>query len=68
MTQQSKQECQQCEFNDDCHFRHYEHPKCYNLRMEEEEIEYYGSHSSEDHTFADLAEAVTDEEWEKHNQ
>jgi len=64
MTQESKKECQQCEFNNDCHYRHYEYPKCYNLRMEKEEIEYYGSHSSGDYVFPDLAEAETDEEAE----
>jgi|TARA_B100002003_G_scaffold225475_1_gene231522 hypothetical protein len=30
--------------------------------MEEEQIDYYGSHSSGDYIFPDLAEAETDEE------
>jgi len=62
MIQQRKDECQGCEFDKDCHFRHYEYHKCYNLRMEEEQIDYYGSHSSGDYIFPDLAEAETDEE------
>ncbi|MBT3362668.1 MAG: hypothetical protein HN929_05840 [Chloroflexi bacterium] len=62
MTRENKKECQPCEFNSDCHYRHYEHPKCYTLREEKEEIEYYGIHSSLDHAFPDLAE--TDEDVE----
>ena len=65
MSHESKIECQQCKFDNDCHYRHYEYPECYNLREEKDVVEYYGTHSSLDYPFPDLADAKTDEEVDK---
>jgi len=65
MSQERKKECQTCEYDEDCDYRHYAYPECYNLREEEEEIEYYGSHSSGDYAFPDLIEAERDSEMDR---
>ena len=65
MSQERKKECQTCEYDEDCDYRHYAYPECYKLREEEEEVEYYGTHSSLEIPIPDLVEAEKDSEIER---